>query len=156
MDTGFAGDMSGLPDPESDRDFYVGVATRRLAAWIIDAVLILLIGVPLALIFGVATLGFGFVLFPMILLGVSFAYRTLTIAGGSATWGMRFVGIELRLSDGSRFGFAAAAVHTAAYLVCFAVFVLQFISCVMIAGTRYGQGLPDLLLGSTAIHRPVE
>ena len=122
----------------------------------IDVVVILAVGVPLALVFGLLTLGFGLALFPVVLMAVSFFYRTMTIAGGSATWGMRAVGIELRRWDGSRFDFWTAALHTAAYMVCFGVFVLQLVSCMAMVGSRYGQGLPDLLLRSTAIHRPVD
>ena len=48
-----------------------------------------------------------------------------TLAGGSATWGMRFTGIELRRGDGTRFDFATALLHTALYTVCISVVVLQ-------------------------------
>ena len=36
---GIYGPMSGLPDPELDRQFYAGVPARRLVAWLIDLVL---------------------------------------------------------------------------------------------------------------------
>ena len=45
----FTAPMSGLPDPERDRQFYEGVPLRRFVAWCIDLVIILLIGVPLSL-----------------------------------------------------------------------------------------------------------
>ena len=99
----YRGPMAGLPDPERDRQFYEGVPARRLVAWFVDVALVLLVGVPLALLFGLFTLGFGFALFPLVVAGTGFLYRVATIAGGSATWGMRFVGIELRRGDGSRF-----------------------------------------------------
>ncbi len=152
----FPGALSGLPDPDADRQFYAGVPARRLLAWFIDLFLILLVGVPVAVIFGLATLGFGFALFPILVASIGFLYRTATIANGSATWGMRFVGIELRRGDGSRFDFVTALLHTTLYTVCFAFVLLQLISCVAMIGTRYGQGLPDLLLGTTAIHRPAD
>jgi uncharacterized RDD family membrane protein YckC len=148
--------MSGLPDPEIDREFYDGVPARRLVAWFVDVLLILAMGVPLALAFGLLTLGFGFVLFPLLIAGVGFFYRTATIASGSATWGMRFVGIELRRSDGSRFDVLTALLHTALYTAAFSVIVLQMISCLSIVGTRYGQGLPDLVLRTTAINSPAD
>ena len=150
------GPMAGLPDPEADRDFYEGVPTRRLVAWVIDALVVLAIGVPVGVLFGLFTLGFGFALFPVILGGVSFLYRTATISAASATLGMRFVGIELRRGDGSRFDLFTAALHTAIYMVCFSVIVLQMVSAAAMIGTRYGQGLPDIILGTTAIHRPVD
>jgi uncharacterized RDD family membrane protein YckC len=153
---GLSGPMDGLPDPERDRQFYEGVPARRLFAWFVDLVIVLAIGVPLAVLFGLMTLGFGFVLFPLILLGVGFVYRTATIAGSSATWGMRFAGIEFRRGDGTRFDLLTALLHTAIFAVVFGVFVLQLVSCVTILGTRHGQSLPDLILGATAINRPAD
>jgi uncharacterized RDD family membrane protein YckC len=152
----YSGPMSGLPDPERDRQFYEGVPARRLVAWFVDLAIILAIGVPVAVFFGIATFFFGFALFPLIVAVVGFFYRTATIAGGSATWGMRFTGIELRRGDGTRFDLATALAHTAIYTVCFAVVVLQIVSCATIVGTRYHQSLADLILGTTAINRPAD
>lgn len=151
---GYSGLMPGLPDPELDRQFYDGVPARRLAAWIIDLVVILLVGVPLALVFGLVTLGLGFFIFPFLVASVGFLYRTITIAGGSATWGMRMMGIELRRADGARLDLLTALLHTALYTVALGVVVLQLISCLAMIGTRYGQGLPDVILRTTAINRP--
>lgn len=153
---GFSGPMDGLPDPERDRQFYDGVPSRRLVAWFVDLAIILIIGVPLATIFGLFTLGFGFALFPFIVASVGFVYRTATIASGSATWGMRFTGIELRRGDGTRFDLLTALLHTGIYTVAIGVILLQFVSCAAMIGTRYGQGLPDIILGTTAINRPAD
>lgn len=152
----FSGPMAGLPDPNREPDFYRGVPTRRFVAWLIDLAVVLLVGVPIAVIFGVFTLGFGFALFPAIVTGIAFAYRTWTLADGSATWGMRFCGIEFRRGDGTRFDLPTAFLHTLIQTVAFAFFVLQILSCVTILGTRYGQSLPDIILGTTALHRPVD
>jgi uncharacterized RDD family membrane protein YckC len=148
--------MPGLPDPDLDRQFYEGVPARRLFAWFVDLFIVLAIGVPIAVVFGLMTLGFGFLLFPLVVAAVGFVYRTATIAGGSATWGMRFAGIEFRRSDGSRFDLLFAFLHTAIYAVCLGVVVLQLVSCIAILGTRYGQSLPDIILGTTAINRPAD
>lgn len=150
----YIGDMSGLPDPDRDQRFYAGVPSRRLAAWVVDVIVTLGIGVPLALVFGLMTLGVGLALFPLILLGVGFFYRVATIASGSATWGMRLMGVELRRQDGTRFDLTAAFLHTALYTVCIGVMILQVASVVGMLGTRYGQGLPDLVLRSAMINRP--
>ena len=152
----YQGLLHGLPDPELDRQFYEGVPARRLAAWFVDLAVILAVGVPLALVFGLATLGFGFALFPLIVASVGFVYRTATIASGSATWGMRAMGIELRRGDGSRFDFMTALLHTGIYTIAIGVLVLQLVSCVAMLATRYGQGIPDLVLGTTAINRPAD
>jgi uncharacterized RDD family membrane protein YckC len=87
---------------------------------------------------------------------VGFLYRTASIASGSATWGMRFMGIELRRHDGSRFDLTTALLHTGIYTVSFSVIVLQIISCGAILTTRYGQGLNDIILRTTAINRPAD
>ena len=150
------GPMSGLPDPELDPQFYEGVPMRRFFAWVIDIALILLVGVPLAILFGLITLGFGFMIFPLILASVGFVYRVATIAGGSATWGMRAMGIELRRGDGSRFDFMTALLHVAIYAVAFGVVVLQAASCIAICATRYRQGIQDIVLHTTAINRPAD
>jgi uncharacterized RDD family membrane protein YckC len=155
-DTAYAGPLAGLPDPELDRRFYAGVPARRFVAWVLDVALVLAIGVPLAILFGLLTLGFGFALFPFILAAVGFLYRTATLAGSSATLGMRFTGIEFRRGDGTRFDLPTAVLHTAIYAVCFGVVVLQLVSCLAILGTRYRQGIPDIILGTTAINRPAD
>lgn len=152
----FNAPMAGLPDPERDQQFYDGVPTRRFVAWCVDVVIVLLIGVPLATVFGLMTLFVGFSIFPLIVAATGFAYRVLTIASGSATWGMRFTGIELRRGDGSRLDFPYALAHTTLYAVCVAFFPLQLISCATILGSRYCQSLGDMLLGTTAINRPAD
>jgi uncharacterized RDD family membrane protein YckC len=148
------GTMSGLPDPERDRQFYDGVPALRLAAWCVDVVVVFAIALPVGLIFGLLTFGFGFALFPLILVGVSVGYRTATIASRSATWGMRFLGIEFRRHDGTRFDLLTAFLHTLGYTFAMAFFVVQLISCIAILTTRYGQSIPDLVLRTTAINRP--
>jgi uncharacterized RDD family membrane protein YckC len=152
----YSGPMAGLPDPERDRQFYDGVPLRRFIAWCIDVGIVLLVGVPLATVFGLVTLGVGFAMFPLIVAGIGFLYRTATLAGGSATWGMRFTGIEFRRGDGTRFDTLTALLHTTVYMVCLSVVVLQAISCATILGSRYRQSLGDMLLGTTAINRPAD
>lgn len=154
--TDLSGPMPGLPDPDRDAQFYEGVPLRRFAAWLVDLAIVLVAGVPLAVLFGLLTLGFGFALFPAIVGGTAFLYRVLTLAGGSATWGMRFTGLEFRRHDGTRLDLLFALLHTAITAVCFGVFVLQLVSCGTILWTRYRQSLADIVLGTTAINRPAE
>lgn len=154
--TGYLPPMSGLPDPDTDPQFYDGVVIRRLFAWFIDVTVILVIGVPLAFVFGLVTLGFGFALFPILVAGVGFFYRTITITNRSATWGMRLLGIEFRRHDGSRFDFLTAVLHTALYTVSIGMVFVQMASMAAMVGTRYGQGLPDLVLRTTAINPPAD
>ncbi len=146
--------FTDLPDPEYDAQFYDGVPSKRLVAWMIDAIAILLLTVISTLIIGVLTLGLAFVFFPGILFLISFGYRWLTIADASATPGMRLMGIELRTRAGDRLDAITAAIHTGVFLFLMATMIGWIATIVAILGTRYNQGLPDLLLGTTAINRP--
>ena len=79
----------------------------------------------------------------------------LTLAGGSATWGMRVTGIEFRRSDGSRFDFLCAHAHRDLHGM-HQRLVLQAGQLAAILDHPLRQGLPDLILGTTAINRPID
>jgi len=138
-----------LPDPERQPEFYADVPVKRLIAWGIDTVII----IALCLMAVLFTLGLGFFIFPALYLTLGFAYRTLTIAGGSATWGMRVMAIEFRRADGDRFDLPMAALHTLGYSLSIAVFPAQIASIVMMLSTARAQGLTDHVLGTVAINR---
>jgi uncharacterized RDD family membrane protein YckC len=145
-------DMSALPDlphPERDAAFYDSVPAKRLVAWVIDGILIFaltLLAIPLTLFTALFYL-------PVLWLALSFAYRTVTLAQGSATWGMRFMGIELRTFRGECFALPDAAAHTAIYTASMAFVLPQIASIVLMLTTPRGQGLPDLALGTVALNR---
>ena len=147
---------NGLPDPVLDRQFYKRVTSKRLVAWVIDTLIIFAIAIPVGAILTVATLGLIFLVLPPLFLTLSFIYRTLTIGNRSATWGMRMMGIEFRNRDGDRFEMSTAAAHTGLYMLSVATLIGWLISVLMMVGSRYGQGLPDMLLGSTAINTPLD
>jgi len=142
--------MSTLPDPEYQSVFYDGVPAKRFFAWLIDVVLITL----LALILSLLTLTLLFWIWPLLYLALSFAYRTITISGGSATIGMRIMNIELRGPTGARLTPSEAVWHTATYLVCMSFALPQILSAVLIVIGNRHQGLHDHLLGTAAINRP--
>jgi uncharacterized RDD family membrane protein YckC len=150
----FLGPMPGLPDPGLDRQFYTGVPARRLAAWAVDFVVVVLLSLVLIPVVGILTLGLGFFVAPLLFMAVGFAYRVATVASRSATWGMRLMGIELRRSDGTRFDLGFAALHVALYTGTVMLPVLLLASGVTVLATRYQQTLPDLVLRTTAINRP--
>jgi uncharacterized RDD family membrane protein YckC len=145
--------MGRLPDPASstEADYYFGVTFRRLIAWVIDGIIIAIISgflVPFTAFTAVFFL-------PAFWLVVGVAYRTLTLAIGSGTWGMKIVGIEMRREDGTRFDFGTALVHTLLYSLFMAFFVLQIISIVLMLTTARKQGLHDLMLRTAAIRRSI-
>ncbi len=138
-----------LPDPDTQPQFYASVPSKRLLAWLIDTVVIVL----LCLVILPFTAFLGLFFFPFLLLVVGFAYRVVTLANGSATWGMRFAAIEMRRIDGTRFDLGLAFAHTLGYSISIAVFPLQAISIVLMLTNAHGQGLSDSLLGTVAINK---
>lgn len=141
--------MTHLPDPDTQAQFYDGVATKRLLAWIVDTILIALV----ALVVVPFTAFTGIFFFPLLLLIVGFVYRTATLAGGSATWGMRLFAIELRTMHGERFDLGTAFAHTLGYSISIAAFPAQAVSILLMLTTPRGQGLTDHVLGTVALNR---
>jgi uncharacterized RDD family membrane protein YckC len=141
--------VSHLPDPIRQPEFYDSVSAKRLLAWIVDSILTLslvLVALPFTAFTGVFFL-------PVMYLVIGFAYRTVTIAGRSATLGMRLMAMELRQPDGRRFDLQAAFLHTLGYTVSVSVPVLQVISVLLMLTTARGQGLTDHVLGTAALNR---
>ncbi|MGQ3489243.1 RDD family protein [Roseovarius pacificus] len=138
-----------LPDPVTQPEFYSDVPAKRLLAWVVDTVLIVLI----CLLIVPFTAFTGLFFFPFLLLIVGFAYRVVTIARGSATWGMRLVSLEFRKLDGQRFDLSMALLHTLGLTISFGFPILQVISIVLMLTTERGQGLSDHVLGTVALNR---
>ena len=93
----------GLPDPRTRPEFYAGVPFKRGLAWFADAILIGLL-TAVAVPFTAFT---GLFFLPLLFLVIGFLYRWVTLAGGSATLGMRLMSIELR----DRYGEQPATRH---------------------------------------------
>lgn len=141
--------MTHLPDPDTQPEFYQSVATKRFFAWLFDIAFISL----LCTVAIVLTFGAGLFILALIYAVVSFVYRVVTIANGSATLGMRFMGIELRDAFGARMDTGKAVAHTAGYFVSMAFTVLQIISVIMMMTSARCQGLTDAFLGTVMINR---
>ncbi len=139
----------GLPDPLDQPEFYADVPIKRGVAWVIDVILIsLMVGI---LVLVTAGIGLFFIGFLYILVG--FSYRVLSLAGGSATLGMRLVAIELRRHDGTRFDMGTAILHTLGYMLSTSFVLPQLASIALMLTTPRGQGLTDMVLGTAAINR---
>lgn len=139
-----------LPDPIRQPEFYASVPAKRLIAWIADVLAIFLITLAL----GVVTFTLAWFLFPLFYLATAFFYRWLSLAYGSATPGMRLMAIEIRDGAGQRLDQQTALLHTLGHLVSMAFALPMLISALMMALGPKGQGLHDLVLGTTAINRP--
>ncbi|WP_375690251.1 RDD family protein [Pseudooceanicola sp. LIPI14-2-Ac024] len=142
-------DALALPDPDTQPEFYSGVPLKRLLAWIVDTALIL----ALCLLVLPFTAFTGLFFFPLLMMVTGFLYRWATLSGGSATWGMRLLSIEIRRADGDRLDGGTAFLHTMGYTISIAFFVVQLVSMVLMATTYRGQGVSDYLLGTVALNR---
>lgn len=137
------------PDPELQSQFYDGVPTKRLLAWIVDVIaiaLLTLVAVPFTAFIGLFFL-------PFLYLTLSFVYRVVTLSRGSATWGMRMMSIELRSRNDEPLDLSLAFLHTLGYSLALAIAPLQLVSVVLMLSTERRQGLGDLALGTVALNR---
>lgn len=138
----------GLPDPETQSEFYADVPVKRAIAWVVDVLIVF----ATALLVSILTIGIGFFFFGLLLLVIGFIYRTVSLANRSATLGMRLASIELRNARGERFDLATAALHTLGYQLSMAFFPAQIASIVLMLTTPRAQGLTDHLLGTAAVN----
>ncbi len=138
-----------LPDPYSQGEFYADVPLKRLLAFLVDTVLLLVITV-LIVIF---TLGLAAIFIVPVWWLLNLAYRTVSLANSSATPGMRLFAIEFRNARGQRFDTSEAFLHSLGFMLSFAFFPVQLVSMVLMATSARGQGLSDLVLGSVALNR---
>ena len=141
--------FQGLPDPEFEDEFYADIPAKRAMAWVIDAIVTFL----LTLVLLPFTAFTALIFYPVFWLIVSFLYRVVTIAGGSATLGMRLMSVELRNWRGERFSLIDAILHTGLYTLSFSFLIPQMISAALMLTTARAQGLHDLVLGTAAVNR---
>ena len=110
-------------EPLDDPRLYYGVRTRRIFAFLIDALVIavLTLGAAVVVFFlGIFTLGLGWLLYPILWPAMALVYCAFTLGGpNSATPGMRTQGLEARFLDGSRFnpGIAASSLTQSPALI---------------------------------------
>ncbi|WP_299145657.1 RDD family protein [uncultured Tateyamaria sp.] len=138
-----------LADPITQPQFYRDVAGKRLMAWVVDTILVVLICLLILPFTAFVAIFFFFGLIGV----VGFVYRVITLATGSATWGMRLMAIEIRDATGARLDLGQAFLHTLGYTISWAVPPLQLVSIVLMATSNRGQGLTDMVLGTAALNR---
>ena len=138
-----------LPDPVAQPEFYDSVTSKRFLAWVIDTILVGILVVPVVIF----TLGIALFFLPVVWLAISFVYRWITLANGSATWGMRAMAIELRDAYGQRLDTGLAFLHTLGYALSISTAIVQVGSIVLMLTTERRQGLSDLVLGTVMLNR---
>ena len=103
-------------DPLVNPQHYHKIIFRRVLAYLIDVVIVVSLMSLALLVISISSLltfGLGFMLIGPVLFIGPLAYHTFLISGPhSATWGMRFVGIEVRRWRGGRPDVKQAAVLT--------------------------------------------
>ena len=137
------------PDPVTQPEFYAGTTTKRAFAWVFDVIFISLLVVPTV----VMTAFIGLFFLPVVYLTVGFVYRWATLAGGSATWGMRLMALEFRNARGERLDAGEAFLHTGGYTLSVTTGLVQLGSVILMLMTERGQGLTDLALGTVLLNR---
>jgi uncharacterized RDD family membrane protein YckC len=140
-------------DPAVHPERYQGVRTRRIFAFLIDAALVLglmLVATLVILVFGIFTLGLGWLLFPAVWPVVAILYTVLTLGGShSATPGMRMLGVEIRTLQGERLDYGLALLHSLGFW--FSVTFLTPLILLVALFTARKQLLHDLVLGTAGI-----
>lgn len=142
-------------DPEARPDLFDGILSRRIVAFVVDAILIFLLMVPAALVvlvLGLLTFTLAWwILYPPLFAIVAIGYVAFTLGGPkSSTIGMRMAGIEMRTWSGQRLFPLLAIMH--ALIFWFSVGFLTPLILLVGLFTRRRQLLHDLLLGVVAIN----
>lgn len=142
------------PDPMARPDYYDGVVLRRSIGYLIDCVILFLIGLVLTVIlsiFGIITLGLGFHLFPLLSI-VPIAYSTLLIGGAdSATFGMRLMDVQVRSWGGERPNMIQALVMTLLFYGTIAI--TWFFGLLVVFFNVRRRAAHDFLAGTIVVRR---
>lgn len=145
-------------DPETRPELFDDVLSKRIVAFLIDALIIVALMVPAALIvfvIGFITLGIGWILFSPLFALVALGYVAFTLGGpNSATIGMRMGGIEMRTWNGSPMFALLAVLHALLFWISIGLLT----PFVLLVGmfTRRRQLLHDILLGTVVVNsRPL-
>lgn len=105
--------------PLDDWRSYEGVRTRRIMAFCIDYMIVLLLCIPVAIVVffvGLLTLGLGWMLYGVLFALVALPYVGFTMGGPKqATPGMRAMGIVVSRTDGQPVDVMLAMVHAAVF-----------------------------------------
>ena len=141
-------------DPDTQPELFEGVLSKRIVAFLIDALIIVALLVPAALIvavLGFVTLGLGWFLFAPLFALVALGYVAFTLGGpASATIGMRMAGVEMRTWSGAPMFALLAVMH--ALVFWFSIGLLTPLILLVGLFTRRRQLLHDLLLGTVVVN----
>jgi len=147
-------------DPDVQPELFRGVLTRRVFAFLIDLVVLtvpVILGYIFIAVFGVITLGLGWMLFwlawPATIVWAIIYYGASTGGPHSATLGMRAMDLEVRTWYGAPGYFVLGACHAVLYWVS-----MTFLTpAVLLVGLFNGRRrlLHDIILGTVIVNRSV-
>lgn len=144
-----------LYDPALHPELYDSVLSKRIVGFLVDAVIIVILMIPGALIVGVigiVTFGIGFVLFPALFAIVALSYLAFTLGGSrSATVGMNLVGLTMRTMRGDRVFPMLAVVH--GLLFWFSISILTPLILLVGLFLQDRRLLHDLIVGTVVLDR---
>jgi uncharacterized RDD family membrane protein YckC len=139
-----------ISDRLDDVRLYDGVRTRRIFAFLLDYVLVALLMIPFGIVvalFGVVTLGLGWLLFGILFPLVALIYIWMTLGGPEqATVGMRMMGIRLERLDGRPVDGMLAVVHSVLFWAANAILTPLVLLATLFTDRK--RTLHDLLLGT--------
>jgi uncharacterized RDD family membrane protein YckC len=128
-----------------------GVRRRRIFAVFLDFIIVSIVSFVLWLVLLVATLGWSLALLPPLFPFVAFFYNGLSVSSAAmATPGMRFMDLEMRLTDAGRVPFLNAAVHAVLFYVSWMFPPILIVS--LLADDK--RCLHDMLAGVIVLRRP--
>jgi uncharacterized RDD family membrane protein YckC len=141
-------------DSQSAPELYDGVLSKRIIGFVVDAVIIVALMIPAALVLavvGIITLGIAWLLYPALFAIVALGYVALTLGGpNSATVGMRMAGLETRTWNGAPMFPLLAVMHSLIFW--FSVSLLTPLVLVVGLLTPKKQLLHDLILGTVVVN----
>jgi uncharacterized RDD family membrane protein YckC len=144
-------------DPATQPEYFTGVLSRRVLAFVID---IVVIGLPVMfvslfiLVLGLLTLGLGWMMFwllsPAAVIWAVIYYGWTLGSATSATIGMRAMGLEMRTWYGAPAYFLLGAVHAVAFWVSVSA-LTPLVLLVPVFNSRK-RLLHDMLLGTVVVN----
>jgi uncharacterized RDD family membrane protein YckC len=147
-------------DPWMQPELFRGVLTRRFFAFLIDLVVLsipVILGVIFIAVFGIVTLGLGWMLFWLVSPATviwALVYYGASLGGPhSATIGMRVMDLEMRTWYGAPSYFLQGAMHA----ILFWISVSFFTPLILLIGFFNGRRrlLHDMLLGTVIINTSI-
>jgi uncharacterized RDD family membrane protein YckC len=145
-------------EPADNPQLYEGVVTRRVMAFGIDLVIVVLLTTAvyiLTFFLGFLTFGLAWLAFGLIYPGVALIYAGLTLSSPrAATIGMRVLGIHMITWSGRRVDFMLGVLHALGFYL--SIVALTPFSLAVALFEPRGRLVHDLVLGTVVVESQAE